>query len=151
MNIPKLIEIASQRAAAGENPTYIVNDIMCEHNIRAEHRRLFEEAVLANKPLVPFDCYEIRKVREYADPNGGTFCEPFADEDEEALREFWTLYGHTPGEGVQDIADRDTLEQVIDLYQRITGNLLWPQIVRSRLLGEDYSLIGLPVNRKPNT
>jgi hypothetical protein len=53
----------------------------------------------------PFTTFEVEKVAEYADPHGGTYCEPIhTDEeqefaDEEAVNTFWTVYGYRPHEG----------------------------------------------------
>jgi hypothetical protein len=41
-------------------------------------------------------------------------CEPFE-------ADFWTLYGHIPGEGVQAIGDFDTRQHAEEVFARITG------------------------------
>lgn len=134
--IDELATMASQRAASGDNYHTIVHEIVEGYNLgwQSANNRLIEEA--AKNPMPKqFDGYEIRKVAEYDDGKGGTFCEPIDDHEDDDLRTavaqaltakrtFWTLYGHTQGEGVQDIADRDTYEEIRDLYQRITGRYL---------------------------
>ena len=41
-------------------------------------------------------------------------CEPYE-------ADFWTVYGHIPGEGVQAIGDFDTSEHAEEVFARITG------------------------------
>ena len=69
-----------------------------------------------------FDAYEVRRVFE---KDG--ICQP-VDSEEEAKYyrksghdEYWTLYGHRDGEGVEAIADRKTEEEVHELLFAITG------------------------------
>ena len=66
-----------------------------------------------------FDDYEIQPCRRYceADEPDRAFvepCEPFE-------ADFWTVYGHIPGEGVQAIGDFDTREHAEEVFARITG------------------------------
>jgi hypothetical protein len=66
-----------------------------------------------------FDAYEIQPCRRYreADEPDRAFvepCEPFE-------ADFWTVYGHIPGEGVQAIGDFDTREHAEEVFARITG------------------------------
>jgi hypothetical protein len=68
---------------------------------------------------IRFDDYEIQPSRRYfdADEPDKTFvepCEPFE-------ADFWTVYGHIPGEGVQAIGDFDTRQHAEEVYARITG------------------------------
>ena len=68
---------------------------------------------------IPFDNYEINPCRRFEEPNKPGFyfyevCKP-----QEA--DCWTLYGHIPGQGVEAIADCETIEQAEELYQRISG------------------------------
>ena len=63
-----------------------------------------------------FDGYEIHGVREF-DEGNGKFCEQVPDEE----AEFWSLYGHIPGEGVECIGDYKTREHAEETYARITG------------------------------
>ncbi|VTU01647.1 hypothetical protein CL52_16505 : Uncharacterized protein OS=Magnetospirillum gryphiswaldense MSR-1 v2 GN=MGMSRv2_2605 PE=4 SV=1 [Gemmataceae bacterium] len=67
----------------------------------------------------PFDDYEIqpcRPVRDTDKPHMSSveLCEPFE-------ADFWTLYGHIPGEGVMAVGDFDTREHAEEVYARITG------------------------------
>ena len=73
---------------------------------------------VANIPT-PFDAYEIQScqlVRNTDEPHSSSVepCEPFE-------ADFWTLYGHIPGEGVMAIGDFDTPEHAREVYARITG------------------------------
>ena len=66
-----------------------------------------------------FDDYEIQPCRRYreADEPDRAFvepCEPFE-------ADFWTVYGHIPGEGVQAIGDFDTREHAEEVFARISG------------------------------
>jgi len=66
-----------------------------------------------------FDNYEIQPCRRYWEPDepDRAFvepCEPFE-------ADFWTVYGHIPGQGVQAIGDFDTREHAEEVFARITG------------------------------
>lgn len=66
-----------------------------------------------------YDDYEIQPCRRYRDsddPNC-SFVEPC----EAFEADFWTLYGHIPGEGVEAIGDFDTSDHAEEVYARITG------------------------------
>ena len=71
-----------------------------------------------------FNAFEMNKVREYPDPNGGTFCEPdlgeLIEHDEECIREFWTVYGRKPDGCVEALVDRDTKEDATAIYEFFT-------------------------------
>ncbi len=72
----------------------------------------------ANVPT-PFDGYEIQPCRLLRDtdephPSSVEPCEPFE-------ADFWTLYGHIPGEGVMTVGDFDAREHAEEVYARITG------------------------------
>ena len=71
-----------------------------------------------------FDAIEIAPVVE-VDPSAG--CEAFHSLDEipEALRPwtFWSVYGHTTGEGVTCIGDFNSAEQALDIVRRLFGDL----------------------------
>jgi hypothetical protein len=72
-----------------------------------------------DKPLpAPFDDYEISGVREYSE-GVSSFCEQVDDEG----AQFWSLYGHIPGQGVECIGDFKTRELAEETYARITGRL----------------------------
>ena len=64
----------------------------------------------------PFDCYEIHGVKEYEE-FGNKYCEQVSDEE----ADFWSLYGHTPGQGLSCIGDFKTREHAEETYARITG------------------------------
>ena len=63
----------------------------------------------------PFDDYEIHGVIE-SECDQGKFCEPVSDDQ----AEFWSLYGHTPGRGLDCIGDFKTREHAEEIYARIT-------------------------------
>lgn len=68
---------------------------------------------------VRFDDYEIQPCRRYIDMD-----EPqvsFVEPCEPSEADFWTLYGHIPGEGVQAIGDFDTRQHAEEVFARITG------------------------------
>ena len=63
-----------------------------------------------------FDKYEIHGGREF-DDGGGKYCEQVPDDQ----AEFWSLYGHIPGQGVDAIGDFSTREHAEEIFARITG------------------------------
>jgi len=63
-----------------------------------------------------FDDYEVHGVREFDDGHG-RYCEQVPDEQ----AEFWSLYGHIPGQGVDCIGDFKTREHAEEVLARITG------------------------------
>ena len=63
-----------------------------------------------------FDGYEIHGVKEFGEP-GDRFCEQVGDDE----AEFWSLYGHIPGQGVDCIGDFTTREHADEVFARITG------------------------------
>ena len=60
--------------------------------------------------------YEILGVKEY-EQSGVKWCEPVADQK----ADFWSLYGHIPGQGADCIGDFRTREHAEEIYARITG------------------------------
>jgi len=64
----------------------------------------------------PFDGYEVHGVAEF-DGGAGKFCEQVADEE----AQFWSLYGHIPGQGLDWIGDFNTRKRAEEIYARITG------------------------------
>lgn len=66
-----------------------------------------------------FDDYEIQPCRRYIDAD-----EPhisFVEPCEPSEADFWTLYGHVPGEGAHAIGDFDTCAHAEEVFARITG------------------------------
>jgi len=58
-----------------------------------------------------FDEYEVAPVSETIDINGERICEPLTGQEHSPCDvDFWTVYGHVSGEGVEAIADCPTLE-----------------------------------------
>jgi hypothetical protein len=66
----------------------------------------------------PFNGYEIHGVRQFG-KGRSRFCEQVADND----AQFWSLYGHIPGQGLECIGDFKTRELAEEVYARITGHL----------------------------
>lgn len=64
-----------------------------------------------------FDDYEIHGVAEFTDVFGHRSCEPVADDE----AQFWSLYGHIPGEGLECIGDFKTRQLAEEVLARITG------------------------------
>ena len=67
------------------------------------------------KPAL-FDAYEIHGVREF-DDGDGRYCEQVPDTE----AEFWSLYGHIPGQGLDCIGDFKTRQHAEEVFARITG------------------------------
>lgn len=67
--------------------------------------------------LTRYDSYEISGVREYG-RGRHRFCEQVDDAD----AQFWSLYGHIFGQGLECIGDFATREDTEQVYARITGN-----------------------------
>jgi hypothetical protein len=65
---------------------------------------------------IPFDLYEIHGVREFG-RGKSRHCEQVPDEK----AQFWSLYGHIPGQGVECIGDFKSREFAEEVYARITG------------------------------
>jgi hypothetical protein len=65
---------------------------------------------------IPFDAYEIHGVREFG-RGKSRYCEQVPAEE----AQFWSLYGHIPGQGVECIGDFATREFAEEVYARITG------------------------------
>ena len=63
--------------------------------------------------ITPFDAYEIHACKDY-----GGYIEPVEDESE---ADFWSLYGHIPGRGLECIGDFNTRQQAEEILKRING------------------------------
>jgi hypothetical protein len=64
----------------------------------------------------PFDAYEIHGVREFG-RGKSRHCEQVPDNE----AQFWSLYGHIPGQGLECIGDFKSREFAEEIYARITG------------------------------
>jgi hypothetical protein len=66
-----------------------------------------------------FDGYEIHGVREYhGAPFGqGKYSEQVPDEE----AQFWSVFGHIPGRGLECVGDFESRELAEEIYARITG------------------------------
>ena len=73
----------------------------------------------------PFDAYEIHGMRRF--PGQGTEDEPVGlaiDDCEQApddRAQFWSLFGHIPGQGLECIGDFATRQHAEEVFARITG------------------------------
>ena len=65
-----------------------------------------------------FDNYEIHGCVER--PSGPGY-ESYVEQCPDDEADYWTLFGHISGEGIQAIGDYATREDAEELYQRITG------------------------------
>jgi hypothetical protein len=63
----------------------------------------------------PFDDYEIHGVKEFHEV-GVLWFEQVSDRE----AEFWSLFGHIPGQGLDCIGDFKTSEHAEEIYARIT-------------------------------
>ena len=63
-----------------------------------------------------FDDYEIHGVCTFND-DGRKFCEQVPDDE----AQFWSLFGHISGQGLDSIGDFKTREHAEEVYARITG------------------------------
>lgn len=66
-------------------------------------------------PVTPFDGYEIHGVRKYG-RGKSSYCEQVPDTE----AQFWSLYGHIPGQGADCIGDFKTREHAEEIVARIT-------------------------------
>jgi len=73
----------------------------------------------SSKSILPigFDAYEVHGVKKYEE-SGSKFCEQVSDNE----ADFWSLYGHIPGQGLSCIGDFRTREYAEEIYARITGH-----------------------------
>ena len=69
-----------------------------------------------NASPTPYDNYEIHGVREFGSGKN-RHCEQVPDK----RAQFWSLYGHIPGQGADCIGDFKTREHAEEVYARITG------------------------------
>lgn len=72
-------------------------------------------------PLTPFDGYEVHGVKVHTDAHG-EWCEQTADDE----ADFWSIYGHIPGQGLDCIGDFSTRSFAEEIYSRITGKAYQP-------------------------
>jgi hypothetical protein len=64
----------------------------------------------------PFDAFEIHGVKEFREA-GMAWCEQVADSE----AEFWSLYGHIPGQGFECMGNYKTRRYAEEIYARLTG------------------------------
>jgi hypothetical protein len=64
----------------------------------------------------PFDGYEIHGIKEFG-KGKRRYCEQVPD----SQAEFWSLFGHIPGQGLDCIGDFATREHAEEIFARITG------------------------------
>jgi hypothetical protein len=63
-----------------------------------------------------FDAYEVHGVAEF-----GTGADRFCEQVPDAEAQFWSLYGHIPGRGLECIGDFKTRRHAEDVLARIVG------------------------------
>ena len=95
------------------------------HFVQTTGREIFALPDLARADEGPvFDAIELAPVAQI-DAEGA--CEPFEclEDMPDKLRASasWSIYGHTPGEGVQCIGDFQTREQALEVLRRLMGDL----------------------------
>lgn len=80
-----------------------------------------EAEIYGNELSLParYDAYEIQPCHRYFDIDEPDIS--FVEPCETYEADFWTVYGHIPGEGVQAIGDFDTREHAEEVIARITG------------------------------
>jgi hypothetical protein len=66
----------------------------------------------------PFDKYEIHGVKAY-----GKGSRRYCEQVEDSKADYWSLFGHIPGQGVDCIGDFSTREHAEEVFARITGRL----------------------------
>jgi hypothetical protein len=119
-----------QRMAGATQPLSLLQDISLairEGSMRMPKDwvvrldRTIAEVTAANLPedstMVRFDDYEIHGVKEFG-KGARKVCEQVDDDDE---AQFWSLYGHIPGQGLDCIGDFKTRKHAEEVYARITG------------------------------
>lgn len=67
---------------------------------------------MTQSTLIPYDDYEIHGCKDFGD-----FTEQVPDDE----AEFWSLYGHIPGQGVECIGDFTSRHHAEEVLERITG------------------------------
>lgn len=87
-------------------------------------REIFDMPPRWDPPDGPvFDAIEIAPVAVYEDGE----CEPYeslADIPKTEVQQIlWSIYGHTPGEGVQCIGDFTTRDHALEVIRRLLGDL----------------------------
>ena len=81
------------------------------------------ERARANAGMV-FDAIELAPVAQI-DVDGTCEVFEYLEDMPEELRTsaFWSIYGHTPGEGVECIGDFTTREHALEVLRRLLGDL----------------------------
>lgn len=75
-----------------------------------------------DSPLpVRFDDYEIHGVRSFG-RGKRKYCEQVPDEE----AQFWSLFGHMPGQGLECIGDFESRALAEEIFSRITGRRYQP-------------------------
>lgn len=72
-----------------------------------------------------YDNFEIEKVAEYRAADGTLYCEPVRDGGANfATRYFWSVYGHTPGKGVECLCDCESMKDAQYIYDALRAHYL---------------------------
>ncbi len=126
LNIPTLRHQKSDRLDFHEVSVWAVRSALrAAFDCGARAERTGEATAASNLPA-RFDDYEIHGMKRLNDISGQeeepvgkviANCEQVADDD----AEFWSLFGHFPGQGLDCIGDFATREHAEEIFARITG------------------------------
>jgi len=89
-----------------------------------------------------YDRYELHKVADFTDNIGITYAEQINTEedqqnaDEEAVNQYWTVFGHIPNKGLDSIIDFYREEEAIVLYDFLSQTLESYKLIKQ--LYKDY-------------
>lgn len=98
--------------------------------------------------IVRFDGYEIRAVRDIEDPVWGTLTEVVFGHE----AQYWSLYGHRPGRGVEHLKDYPTRGEAEGVKDRLVGKAESGNFVRYEVglgevgLGERFVVLAVSSN-----
>jgi hypothetical protein len=97
----------------GQNLSALVDvagDSVFEHSVTID---------FGSDPALPvrFDGYEIHGIFRMSDDDGRSFCEQVP----EGEAQFWSFFGHIPGQGLDCIGDFQTRDHAEEVFARITG------------------------------
>lgn len=85
---------------------------------KAGARVAYPRSVLVQDLPTPFDKYEIHGIKTY-----GKGSRRYCEQVEDSKADYWSLFGHIPGQGVDCIGDFATREHAEEVFARITGRL----------------------------
>jgi len=71
------------------------------------------------KHITPYDAYEVHGCKDFGD---------YVEQVPDAEAQFWSLYGHIPGQGLDCIGDYTSRQAAEEVRERITAASLLPEI-----------------------